>query len=207
MSTPIFLVVALAVSQVDVSCIPIDLRQQLEQRASVDQTARRAYMESKGSKATEETVLSIDADNRAWFRATLEKCGWPTKSTVGEQAATGAWLIAQHADMDSAFQIFAASKLKAAVLAGEADGEKLALLVDRNRRLQKQPQVYGMQFNIQDKSKIVFLPVEAPESLNQRRKEIGIEPFACHIHFVTTDNSMPATWPLGVPYEPATCTR
>ncbi len=205
MSVSILLVAALAVSQGEVSCDHGNLIQQLEQRASADQAARLAYRDSKGAKATEATVLRIDAENRAWFRAALEKCGWPKQSEVGEQAAVAAWLIAQHADMDSGFQLFAADKLKTAVLAGEAKGERLALLIDRNRRLQKQPQVYGMQFNIQDKSKVVFLPVEAPESLNQRRREIGIEPFICYLRSVAINNKLPAEWPSGVLYEPAVC--
>lgn len=128
----------------------------------------------------------------------LEKCDWPTQSVVGEKkGATNAWLIAQHADTEPAFQTYAASKMKVAVLAGEAKGNLLALLVDRNRRLQNQPQVYGMQFNIQESSKVVFLTVEAPELLNQRRKEIGLEPFVCYINSVTREKKLPATCLMG----------
>jgi hypothetical protein len=150
-------------------------------------------------------VLKVDADNRLWFRPVLEKCDWPKQSQVGEKGATNAWLLAQHADMDPAFQVFAASKMKAAVLAGEAKGNLLALLVDRNRRLQSQSQVYGMQFNVQERSKIVFLPVETPEQLNQRRREIGLEPFVCYITSMTAEKKLPAAWPDGVPFEPAKC--
>lgn len=205
MSFSILLIAALAASQGEVSCNPIYLSEQLEQRATADQTARRAYQASNGSRATEAAVLTIDAENREWFRPVLEKCGWPAQSVVGEKGAVAAWLIAQHADMDPGFQVYSADKLKTAVLAGEAKGERLALLVDRNRRLQKQPQVYGMQFNVQDNSKVVFLQVEAPELLNPRRKEIGLEPFFCYINSVVTQRKLPAEWPLGVLYEPAIC--
>ena len=205
MSFSIVLIAALAASQGEFSCNQTYLSEQLEQRATADQTARQAYQKSNGSKATEAAVLTIDAENRAWFRPVLESCGWPAQSVVGEQAAVAAWLIAQHADMDPGFQRYAADKLKSAVLVGEAQGERLALLVDRNRRLQKQPQVYGMQFNIQNNAKIVFLQVEAPELLNLRRKEIGLEPFSCYVNSVTTQSKLPAEWPLGVLYDPAIC--
>ena len=62
-----------------------------------------------------------------------------------------------------------------------------------------------MQFNIQNNAKIVFLQVEAPELLNLRRKEIGLEPFSCYVNSVTTQSKLPAEWPLGVLYDPAIC--
>ena len=205
MSIATIFVAALAVGQADVSCNPDNLRPQLEERVAVDQSARSALKVGVYDKEATDRVLKIDADNRLWFRPVLEKCDWPMQSQVGEKGATNAWLLAQHADMDPTFQVFAANKMKVAVLAGEAKGKLLALLVDRNRRLQNQSQVYGMQFNIQEKSKIVFLPLEAPEQLSQRRKEIGLEPFVCYINSLTVEKGLPAAWPDGVPFEPAKC--
>ena len=205
MSITTILLSAVAIGQADISCNPDYLRQQLEERTTADQSARRALRVGIYDKAATEHALKVDADNRLWLRPVLEKCDWPAQSVVGEKGATNAWLIAQHADMEPAFQTYAASKMKVAVLAGEAKGKLLALLVDRNRRLQNQPQVYGMQFNIQENSKVVFLTVEAPEFLNQRRKEIGLEPFVCYIKSVTLEKKLPATWPDGVSYEPAKC--
>lgn len=205
MSVTAIFVAALALGRADVTCNPDTLSQQFAERAAADQTARGALKVGVYEKATTERVLKVDAENVLWFRSVLEKCDWPMQSRVGEKGATNAWLLAQHADMDSTFQVFAASKMKVAVLAGEAKGKLLALLVDRNRRLQNQSQVYGMQFNIQERSKIVFLPVEAPEQLSQRRKEIGLEPFVCYINSLTVEKRLPAVWPDGVPFESAKC--
>jgi len=91
------------------------------------------------------------------------------------------------------------------VLAGEANGKFFASLVDRNRLMQKRPQLYAMDFSILEKAKIVFSPIEAPESLNARRREIGLEPFVCYINAMTLQKKLPAVWPEGVPYEPAYC--
>jgi hypothetical protein len=170
-----------------------------------DQAVRKALAASPDSKDALNAALKVDADGRDWFRRVLEACNWPARSSVGEQAALGAWLIAQHGDMDPDFQVFAAEKMKAAVMEGEASGTQLASLVDRHRRLQGLPQVYGMQFDIENGQRIVFLPIEMPERLEARRRDIGIEPFVCRISRVAHANKLPATWPQGVAYEPAAC--
>ena len=199
------LVAGVVATQPAALCDANFLGKELEQRAAVDQAARRAYLERKGSKDTEENVLKIDAANSAWLRQVLENCDWPAQSKIGTKAATNAWLIAQHSDMDPAFQRFAAEKMKASVLVGEASGKGLALLVDRNRRMQKQPQVYAMQFSIQDKMRIVFLLIEAPESLDQRRKEIGLEPFVCWLqpihHLISCHSPRAAPFHSAKPYQ------
>jgi hypothetical protein len=50
------------------------------------------------------TVASVDAGNLAWLKETVAEVGWPGRSMVGEDGAHAAWLLAQHADRDPAFQ-------------------------------------------------------------------------------------------------------
>lgn len=176
----------------------------LQQRVDKDQQGRQAWLQQPRSSALGNAVVQVDKDNREWFRPVLEACGWPRVSIVGETAARNAWLLAQHADMDPVFQRFAASEMKKAVLEGEAKGERLALLVDRNARINKTAQTYGMQF-LSDGQAIRFLPVAEPDGLDARRREIGLPPFICYYRKVQKDHPGTVLWPEGVPRAEARC--
>ncbi|QNK02264.1 DUF6624 domain-containing protein [Dyella telluris] len=178
----------------------------LEARAEADQAARDVLVRDVHAAGANDIALQIDLQNRQWFRPILKACGWPEARVVGEPAANAAWLIAQHADMDPDFQLFAARLMKSKVLIHQADGELLALLVDRNARMQKQPQTYGMQYR-QDDGVIRFLPIEDPAHLDDRRKEIGLVPFACRFRDVQSKNKGEIEWPEGVPRDSAPCTQ
>lgn len=182
-------------------------KKELKVRVEKDQAARALVMADLEDKVARDRALAIDADNTAWAKKALARCGWPLRSQYGAEDAEKFWLLVQHADMDPAFQVQAAAQLKKAVLAGEAKPWSLASLVDRNRMLQDQPQVYGLQFRQNEKlGRIEFIPIEAPEALDARRKEIGLPPFVCWIGKIAATNvDLPLTWPVGVPYRHANC--
>jgi len=187
------------------SCRISALQSELARRAGIDQAARRQLQEKPGEKAALDHALATDADNTAWMRKMIAKCGWPKASRVGKVAAHQAWLLTQHADMAPDYQVYAAEKLRAAVLEHEAEPWDLAVLVDRNRRLQGNPQVYGMQFHNDESGTIVFFPMEAPGLLDTRRKEIGLESFYCWAHKVSGKDMTPLQWPAGVLFKPEDC--
>jgi hypothetical protein len=177
----------------------------LEARAEADQAVRHILSRDMRATGVNDVALQIDLQNRQWFRPVLAACGWPQAGAVGEPAARAAWLIAQHADMDPEFQRFAAASMKQQVIRHQADGKLLALLVDRNARMQKQPQTYGMQYLSED-GVIRFLPIMDPAHLDDRRKEIGLSPFACYFREVAGDHPSGIEWPDGVPKEREPCT-
>ena len=91
-------------------------------------------------------MAAVDADNTAWLAGMIDQHGWPLRSRVGEQAATAAWLLAQHADGQLDFQRRCLQLLTEAVDEGEADPANLAYLTDRVLCADGQPQRYGTQF-------------------------------------------------------------
>ena len=119
----------------------------------------------------------IDARNTDRLRRILSEHRWPGRSLVGEQGAYDAWLIAQHADHDPAFQREALDLLTEAVARGEASPRELAYLTDRVRVNEGGEQVFGTQMKPDENGMPVPRPIEDPERLDERRAEVGLEPF------------------------------
>ncbi|MCH6483057.1 hypothetical protein MMG85_05705 [Pseudoxanthomonas sp. LH2527] len=187
-------------------CAEATLRSELLQRRDADQSARNELTASPGSGEALDKVLEVDADNTKFMRGILAACGWPKRSMVGEDAAKAAWLLSQHADMDPQYQVLAGQHMKQAVLAGEADARQLASLVDRNRRLSDQPQVYGMQYFRSPQGVIEFYDIVTPAKLDERRQEIGLQPFYCWVQQLSSGgNEVKLAWPTGVLFAPSSC--
>jgi hypothetical protein len=100
-----------------------ELRAELLRRVAVDQEARHAL--------DVEAMAAADGENLPWLRQVITDVGWPGKSLVGEDGAHAAWLLAQHADSDPAFQRRCLDLLTAAVERGEASVVQQAYLTDR----------------------------------------------------------------------------
>src|SRR5579859_1788714 len=118
------------------------LRAELLRRMDKDQAARHAR--------DMVAVAAADADNLPWLKQLVAEHGWPGASMVGTDGAHAAWLLAQHADRDPAFQRECLGLLAAAVQAGEATRSELAYLTDRVLLAEGQPQEYGTQVTVRD---------------------------------------------------------
>ncbi|MFD0900410.1 DUF6624 domain-containing protein [Actinomadura sediminis] len=127
------------------------------------------------------------AEQLAWRRLTarhgdrldevMDEYGWPTADLVGEEAARAAWLIAQHADRQLDVQRRALQLMRQAVSAGSAGPRELAFLHDRTLVNEGRKQVYGTQIaGVKDGVPVPW-PCEEPERMDERRAEVGIEPF------------------------------
>lgn len=116
-----------------------ELRAELLRRAEEDQATRRE------PEPDWELAASVDADNLAWLKNVVNEVGWPGRSMVGEDGASAAWLLAQHADRDPAFQRKCLDLMIEAVAYGEVSLPELAYLTDRVLLAEGQPQEYGTQ--------------------------------------------------------------
>jgi hypothetical protein len=160
------------------------LREELLARVKVDQAARTKLIEAGNPppKESVEAVQKADEENRAWLKSVIGKRGWPGKSLVGEDGAHAAWLLVQHADADLPFQKKCLGLLEAAVKKGEAAPTDLAYLTDRVLAAEGKKQRYGTQLELKD-GKLIPKPVEDPEKLDARRKELGLVPMAEYVAF------------------------
>jgi hypothetical protein len=132
-------------------------------------------------RKAEEEWKRVDAENTERLREILSNHGWPGTSLVGEQGALDAWLLAQHADHDPAFQRQALDLLADAVARGEAKPRELAYLTDRVRINEGREQVFGTQMRPDEDGVPVPQPVEDRDRLDERRAEVGLGPFDLYV--------------------------
>jgi Family of unknown function (DUF6624) len=142
-----------------------DLRAELLRRVAVDQKARRAV--------DTEAMAAADGENLPWLRQVVADVGWPGKSLVGDDGAHAAWLLAQQADRDPAFQRRCLDLLAAAVEHGEATAVDQAYLTDRVLLAEGEPQEYGTQAIARDGG---FQPrnLRDPGRVDERRASVGL---------------------------------
>jgi hypothetical protein len=119
-------------------------------------------------------LSEIDARNRAFLKAVVDKYGWPGKSLVGAKGAHVAWLLAQHADGDVAFQR-RCLELMVKASKGEVDAKDVAYLTDRVLANEGKKQRYGTQAVFRD-GKAVAKPIEDEAGVDERRKTVGLPP-------------------------------
>lgn len=103
------------------------------------------------------------------LRAAVAKHGWPGKRIVGVDGANAAWVIAQHADSDRAFQADCVAKMEPLVATGDVAGKDFAFLFDRVALAYGRPQRYGTQFDGDD-----LAPLEDPKRVDERRRSVGL---------------------------------
>lgn len=120
-------------------------------------------------------MREVDLKNEARMKAIVAEVGWPGKSLVGKDGASAAWLIVQHCGRE--LQEHCLPLLKAASESGEAMPKHYAHLLDRVLVHRGEPQIYGTQFRGQG-STFGPYPIADREHLDERRRQVGLEPFA-----------------------------
>lgn len=166
------------------------LQAELLRRMALDQAARDQVQGYSTDPRLAEwaTVRQVDANNTTWLADLIATIGWPLLSRVGDEAATAAWLIAQHADDAPELQLIFHQQMTAATTLGESSPRLLAYLEDRIRINAGRPQLYGTQFVSDDAGELRPQPVDDPDALDERRNAVGLEPFEDY------EATMHSTW-------------
>jgi hypothetical protein len=117
----------------------------------------------------------IDSTNLIILESIVEKYGWPGRSFVGAKGNNTAWLVIQHADLQTQEKYF--PLIKKSVDLGESRKVDLALLEDRILMRKGEKQKYGSQIRMNPKTGAQEIwPIEDEKNVNKRRSEIGLEP-------------------------------
>lgn len=174
-------------------------------RTAQDQLVRHAFEGgeqvwgplSPGARARMDTALSrqmceTDGENTAWLKADIAANGWYLISTSGERASGAAWLMAQHADRDPAFQRQVLTLLEPLVEQKETSAANFAYLWDRVAVGENRPQRYGTQGRCVAKDVWGPNPLEDAERVQALRDEVEIGSLAeytAHMHRYCADFS------------------
>jgi hypothetical protein len=126
---------------------------------------------------------ALDAKNTADLKALIAIHGWFTIGEFGEKADNDAWLLAQHADQDRAFQREVLALIEPLVATKQTRPEHYAYLFDRlagddSAPGGSKPQRYGTQGRCVGKGRWEPNEVEDPANLDQRRASVGLMPEA-----------------------------
>ncbi|MFN4309708.1 MAG: DUF6624 domain-containing protein [Ferrovibrio sp.] len=118
-------------------------------------------------------------NSQAKFLADLvDEQGWPGRSKVGEDGAAAAWMIAQQAIGLPRFMRACLEIIESEVARGEVPRWQMALLTDRIRWLEGRKQVYGTQFDWDDKGQLSPVPIEDESRVDALRALADLKPLA-----------------------------
>jgi hypothetical protein len=115
----------------------------------------------------------VNEKNLKHLKAIVAKKGWPRSSVVGKKAAVAAFLIIQHADLETQKQY--EPIIESAADKGDASWRDVAILIDRLRVKENKPQLYGSQLRWNEEAKTYEpCPIEDEHNLDIRRKKVGL---------------------------------
>jgi hypothetical protein len=121
-----------------------------------------------------------DAENLAKVEAILDTRGWLGPDIVGNDGASALFLVIQHANLPTQQKYL--PMMRAAVKAGKAQGNSLALLEDRVALGEGRRQTYGSQLAFDPKQKKYYVsPLADPDNVDARRVAVGLPPLAEYV--------------------------
>ena len=143
-----------------------------------DQQVLQSLVDSGDLGTTEyhPKMKAIHEKNNARIKNIIKQYGWPGFSLVGKEGSHAAWLIVQHAVLDTQFMNKVLPILKQAINQNDAESWCFAYLQDRSLTMAGELQIYGTQHDTDANGIVSPLAIKEPERVAELRKEIGLEP-------------------------------
>lgn len=142
---------------------------ELQSMINVDQAMRNRCADNP-----DEWDETVDHRNTKYLKTIVNEIGWPSISKVGREGSSNAWLLVQHADHNPDFQKKCLELMKSES-EGEVSKRDIAYLEDRIAVGDGRPQIYGTQFRTNSDGQLEPLPIQDPDNVDKRRKEMGLE--------------------------------
>jgi len=117
----------------------------------------------------------IGHENYSNMEKLIREYGWPKYAMVGELAADAPLLVINHHESDSIRKMYLPI-IKQNCFDKEGSCMEYAKIQDRILVNADELQIYGMQFRYNAIRELEPFPIKDPEYVDQRRKEIGLEP-------------------------------
>lgn len=123
---------------------------------------------------------SINEQNQTQLLKLIKEKGWPKLSDVNGRAASSAFLIIQHSDIEKQKQFL--PTIEELCKVNEANWESYALMYDRIQMEEGKPQKYGSQVTRKKGSdKWELHPLLDETKVDEWRKECGMGPLADYL--------------------------
>jgi hypothetical protein len=108
----------------------------------------------------------------------IDRQGWPGRALAGEDGAAAAWMIVQQAIGLPRFMRACLEVIQEAAAKGDVPRWQVALLSDRICWLEGKPQVYGTQFDWDDKGELNPVEIADVAGVDARRAQYDLIPLA-----------------------------
>jgi hypothetical protein len=156
-----------------------------------DQALRHAW-DGKPDSPLARRGFAEDAARQRRLEEIITAKGWPAISMVGFEAANAAWLVAQHSPPEQLPRSKSwLALMEAAAARHEIFLPNLAASIDRVLVYDKQAQRYGTQFQTGADGIATAYPIEDMARLDQRRRMMGLPPFAENLRLMNQDGAKP----------------
>lgn len=176
---------AIAAEEARQAALPpaISDRERLERMGVLDQVGRRAMNpidlsvlpeaeRQAAASAMWTPLMATDRRLMAELLTMVPREGWFLKSVYGERAASAAFLIVQHSDLEHWRRFVPV--LEPLVAAGEVYGQSYGLMYDRLAVNEGRPQRYGTQVTCKAGKWVIDRDnLEDPANADARRREMG----------------------------------
>ncbi len=159
--------------------------EQLKQLLKDDQLIREEFQAKRAAATAKGTIdiamerafnvkaTRVDIKNQLALDEIVAACGWPTAKIFNNSGLHAAFLIVQHANLDYQLKYF--QRIENSHEKGEIPSFFFVILLDRMLVRQGKPQKYGTQYTSDEKGlRVLVLPIEDPDGLNERRVKIGM---------------------------------
>ncbi|MEZ4453928.1 MAG: DUF6624 domain-containing protein [Nannocystaceae bacterium] len=146
--------------------------------ADDDRTRARLAADGSLHRGYHPEMEAVHRVNAARLREVVDAGGWPGRARVGDEGASAAFRILQHAIGEPELLRAYLPRLQDAAARGDVDPAEVAMLEDRIRVSEGRLQRYGTQYDWSDDgaAMVPMNGVEAPEGVDRRRAEVGLPP-------------------------------
>jgi len=143
-------------------------------RAAIDTIALKFGNNSEEMKHHWRKIRLTDSINLQIVCTIVDTYGWLSEEEISVKAHDAQWLVIQHSDL--ATQLKYLPLLEAAMKTGKVKAKRYAYLFDRILTAQGKFQIYGSQFQVNPSGKTYVYPIADEPHVNQRRREVGLDP-------------------------------
>jgi hypothetical protein len=142
-------------------------------RKQAKEIERKFGFQSDTVKTLWKKITENDSTTLIKVKLILDSRGWLGSDVIGVLSNRTLFLSIQHSNLKTQEKYL--PMLRYAVQIGDANPANYAYLIDRIAIEQGKKQIYGTQLSRDKKSgEVYILPLEDPDKVNLRRKEIGL---------------------------------